>query len=883
MSGTRTWTSPLTDLLFEDPGVGRCLVAPDGSVLRANSEWLRSTGFTLDDVLGADIIDLFPETRDMALAMHDRARAGHRVGVSRHAQRVQGRETWWDGMIAPVPMEHGTGLLITAREITERMVHDIGVVRPVDAALPNDSADLHLLMGSVKDYALFMLDTEGRVTSWNSGAERIKGYRAEEIVGQHFSRFYTPEDVAARKPDAELKAAGTTGRFEDEGWRVRKDGSRFWANVVISRAADPSGRVLGFAKVTRDLSDRKRSDDELRESEEKFRGLFNWMGEGTQLCELILDERGHPADVLVCDVNPAYERHSGIRREQVVGRRIKEILPVVEQAWLDRYGELVRTGTTSHFEEYNASLGKWFEVFASPMGGKRFAAVFSDITERKRTEEALRESEDRFRALVTASSDVVYRMSPDWSEMRQLQGRSFIADTEAPSGAWLQKYIHPDDQARVMAAIREAIRTKSIFELEHRVLRVDGSLGWTFSRAIPRLDTNGEIVEWFGAASDVTERKDAENDLREADRRKTEFLAVLSHELRNPLAPIRNSIYLLERAAPGSEQAARAKAVVRRQTEHLTRLVDELLDVTRISRGKIDLHRTRVDVRDIVRQNCDDLHSLFEQGEIEMRLDLTFAPLWVDADATRITQAIGNLLQNALKFTPPGGKVVVDVAGRDDRAEITVRDTGVGIEPGDLDRMFEPFAQADQGLARTQGGLGLGLALTRGLVELHGGSVRGHSKGKGSGSEFIVSLPLAPASAARPAVSLEACDAATLVVLLIEDNVDAAQSLAEIVELQGYTVRIAYDGKTGIMMANDLKPDVVLCDIGLPDMNGYDVARELRRRDAHGGMRLFAITGYAQPEDKQRATEAGFDAHVPKPPPLDELNKLLAEVARNKG
>ena len=228
-----------------------------------------------------------------------------------------------------------------------------------------------------------------------------------------------------------------------------------------------------------------------------------------------------------------------------------------------------------------------------------------------------------------------------------------------------------------------------------------------------------------------------------ADQLKSEFIAVLSHELRNPLAPIRTGLQLLRRSPPGSPMAARAWEIMQRQTEHLTRLVDDLLDVTRISRGKIDLCRARVDLRDVVRASCDDLRSLFEPGRLDLRLELPPGPIWVDADATRVAQVVGNLLQNAAKFTPAGGIVAVTVAAGGGRAEISVRDTGVGIEPGEVERMFEPFAQAEQGLARTQGGLGLGLPLAKGLVELHGGSIRARSEGHGRGSEFVVSLPLA--------------------------------------------------------------------------------------------------------------------------------------------
>ncbi|BDG08839.1 hybrid sensor histidine kinase/response regulator [Anaeromyxobacter paludicola] len=377
---------------------------------------------------------------------------------------------------------------------------------------------------------------------------------------------------------------------------------------------------------------------------------------------------------------------------------------------------------------------------------------------------------------------------------------------------------------------------------------------------------------------DITARKRAEEELREADRVKTGFLAMLSHELRNPLAPIRNSIYLLERAAAGSEQAARAQEVIRRQTEHLSRLVDDLLDVTRIAHGKVALQRARVDLRDVVRRTADDLRSMFEQGGVGLSVEEeTNGPAWVDADATRIGQVLGNLLQNALKFTPGGGRVVVALRADGREVELRVRDTGVGMSPATLARLFEPFAQAEQPLARTAGGLGLGLALVKGLVELHGGSVAARSEGLGLGSELAFRLPLAPAAPAAAAAPGPAVAPRSRDILLVEDNVDAGQSLAEILALEGHRVRVARDGRSALELARALRPDVVLCDIGLPDMDGYEVARALRADEALGSARLIALSGYAQPEDRARAREAGFEAHLPKPP---DIELLLAALDR---
>jgi len=366
--------------------------------------------------------------------------------------------------------------------------------------------------------------------------------------------------------------------------------------------------------------------------------------------------------------------------------------------------------------------------------------------------------------------------------------------------------------------------------------------------------------------------------LEEADHRKSEFIAVLSHELRNPLAPIRNSLYLLDRGQGGSEQGERAKAIIRRQTEHLARLVDDLLDVTRISRGKITLTRTRIDARDAVRRTCEDHQAVFDQRGVQLRLELPARQVWIDADATRISQVVGNLLQNAAKFTPQRGSTSVSVRAVDGRAEIRVRDDGIGIEPELLGQIFEPFAQAERGLARTQGGLGLGLALVKGLVELHGGAISARSEGADRGSEFVVSLPLVADTDVARAEARPRRSEGTRLVLVIEDNVDSGESLAEVLALEGHRVHVATDGRSGIAKTRELLPDVVLCDIGLPDTDGYEIARTVRGDGELRSTHLIALSGYAQPEDKQRAAEAGFDAHLAKPARLEELTELIAQA-----
>jgi len=375
----------------------------------------------------------------------------------------------------------------------------------------------------------------------------------------------------------------------------------------------------------------------------------------------------------------------------------------------------------------------------------------------------------------------------------------------------------------------------------------------------------------------VEQRERAEEALRDADRRKDQFLAVLSHELRNPLAPIRNSLHVLERSPPGGDAARRAQQVIARQVGHLTRLVDDLLDVTRVAHGKLKLRSERLDLGELVARAVEDHAEIFAARGVSLDLAVPETGAWVEGDRTRLSQALGNLLQNAAKFTARGGSVRLALAVDGGDVEMRLRDNGVGIEPAMLPRLFEPFSQADDTLARSAGGLGLGLALVKGLVELHGGTIEAKSAGKGAGTEFVVRLPLSKAPPRR-----RAADAPTPPrprrIVVIEDSLDGAESLREVLELDGHTVEVAHDGAVGIELCRSSRPEVVLCDIGLPGMSGYEVARVLRSDPALRGAYLIALTGYALPDDQRRAADAGFDVHLSKPPTIEELQGAVARA-----
>lgn len=377
----------------------------------------------------------------------------------------------------------------------------------------------------------------------------------------------------------------------------------------------------------------------------------------------------------------------------------------------------------------------------------------------------------------------------------------------------------------------------------------------------------------------LAEQERVRRQLREADRRKDEFLAMLAHELRNPLAPVLNAAQILLAKPDRRDVTARQANIIQRQALHLARMLDDLLDVSRITHGKIELRRQRLDLRFAVEQVIESCRSRIEQLNQELTVEVPQEPIWLDADLTRLHQIIGNLVTNANKYTEPGGRLMVRVDTEGGFGRVVVRDTGIGIEPEFLPSIFDLFTQNDRSLVRSEGGLGIGLTMVERLVELHGGTVTAHSDGPHQGSEFVVRLPLAPNPDAIPPLLLRGTASAApgpRRILVVDDNRDAAETLGELLRLWGHSVTVVHDGPSAIKQAADEVPEVVVLDISMPGMDGYEVARCLRAESRLSGMRLIALTGYGQEEDRRHSRAAGFDAHLVKPVEPEQLRRLLA-------
>ena len=748
------------------------------------------------------------------------------------------------------------------------------------------------LVETVRDYAIFLLDTEGNIVSWNAGAERLKGYSAAEIIGRNFSIFYPEAAIEKRWPQYELETAARLGRFEDEGWRLRKDGTRFWANVIITALHDDEGRLIGFAKVTRDLSERRQNEERLRESEERFRLLV----EGVQdYAIFMLDPEGR-----IVSWNQGARRIKGYEAAEIIGKSFSLFYPpeAIAKGWPAH--ELREASRTGHFEDEGWRVRKdgtrfWANVVITALRNasgelRGYSKITRDLSERRLQEEKLRRSEERFRLLVEGIEEyAIFMLDPvgrvtSWNTGAE---RMTGYTEEQILGQSFERFYPAEDTAagRPAEDLRIATLNRRSEDLGWR-LRKDGERFWAETLLTALHDDEGRLRGFAQVTRDMSERKRMES-LEQQGRRLTEFLAMLAHELRNPLAPIRNAVTIMGAHRDLPSQVAWSRDVIERQAAQLARLVDDLLDVSRITRGKLRMKGEAMDLNVAVLRAIEGSRPLIDGRRQSLEVRLAEGPLPVHGDMTRLTQVIVNLLNNAAKYTPEGGRVQVVSARADDECLVRVCDNGMGIPPHLLDRIFDLFAQGERTLDRSEGGLGIGLTLSRRIVALHGGSIVARSEGAGRGAEFEVRLP-------RLEVELEAerergaGDAASSArkrsILVVDDNEDAAASLAMLLRMTGHEVAVEHDGEGALARLAEQPADIVLLDIGLPGISGYDVAARLRDHPHRPSMRVYALTGYGQEEDRRRSAESGFDGHLVKPVMPAELFALidssLATLAR---
>lgn len=607
------------------------------------------------------------------------------------------------------------------------------------------------LVTSVEDYAIFMVGLDGAVQDWNLGAERLIGYTAGEIVGKNFARFYAPDEREGHLPGVELQTALEWGKFVDEGWRYRKDGGRFWAAITLNAIRAPNGEVGGFLKIIRDLTERKLAEEALRKSEEPLRLMIESVQD---YAIFLLDPEGH-----------VMSWNSG-------ARRIKQ------------------------YEDHEI-LGVHFSVFYPPEA----------------------------RAIGLPGS-----------------------------------------------MLAEALRNGSA-EDEGWRLRKDGTRFWANVIITALLDEKKEHRGFAKITRDLTGQRQIEL-LRESGRRKDAFLATLAHELRNPLAPILTAVDMIERSAANPTLISHLAGVLQTQVGQMTHLIDELLDMARITSGKIVLQKSNVLLSEVIETAMQAVRPALEERGHEFTTEVPPEPVLIHGDFYRLCQILTNVLSNAIKHTPPQGRIHLRTIEVDGQWEIRIQDNGMGIPPVLQASIFDLF---DQGASGASEGLGIGLTLVRTLIELHGGSVSVFSEGDGCGSEFILKLPVvaAPPSEATESRDIRFSPAPLnpVRILVADDSKNAADILGMFLRIEGFEVAVTYDGEEAVERAAEFSPQLAFLDLGMPRLDGFGAARAIRK--LFPDIKIAALSGWGAEEDRNRTAEAGFDLHLVKPPKPDDIRNAL--------
>jgi PAS domain S-box-containing protein len=770
-----------------------------------------------------------------------------------------------------------------------------------------------------------VLDVLARTAEDYSGGTALASVQLVAADGRHLRHAAAPSLPPDFQRDVDAIRIGPVGGAAASAvWRAETvssadidtdplwDGYRELAlahGLRASRAVPilaPSGTVLGsFALYYRDrrhasvqeeaamallantaslVIGQRHEAAERQAAELRSRAILESMSEGF----IALD-----AEWRITYANGAAEDVTRRRREHLVGGQFWDLFRALrggpEEAALRRS---VQTGAANRISTYDASQGRWFEINAFPMEGGGIALYFRDETDRRRAEEGVR----RLAAVAEQSSDFIGIFTPDAGGIYLNPAGRGMAGLKGDTniGAWrMIDFFLREDRPFVRDHVMPALTgTQAAWEGELRLAQPEGKAALpVYFKGFAVRDAEGHNIGLATITRDITLQKRAEDELRrvaadlsEADHRKSEFLATLAHELRNPLAPIRTGLDLMRLAPHDRDAMARVHAMMDRQLGHLIHLVDDLLDIARITRGKIELKKQPVLLPTIVTMAVETSTALVEGHGHRLVVELPPDPLELEADVTRLVQVLSNLLNNAAKYTPAGGTITLSAWREDGHAVIAVSDTGIGIPPEAIGSVFEIFTQVRGSLDRAQGGLGIGLSLVRRLVELHGGRVSAFSGGAGQGSTFTVRLPLRPgtphARGAAGGDTTQARPAGPLRVLVVDDNLDAADSLVALLELLGHTARVAHDGPQGLRMAEEFVPDLAFLDIGLPGMSGYELARAIRRQRPLQHVVLIALTGWGAYGDQQQSHEAGFDQHLTKPVSLEALEQALGAAAR---
>ena len=857
-----------------------------------SDRFLELTGMRREELLGRSVWDAFPDSVGTPFEPNLRGAVAQQSSAT-FEQYYAPLDRWFENHVYPA----STGVAVLVADITAR--------KRAEETL-HESENRFRSLATDAPAAIFIKDLEGRYTFANAQACEALG-RPDGVVGLTDHDLLPAEEADdLRRHDLEVISSGQP--IEREEVVGGPHGDQFFLSVKFPLIG-ASGKAIGVCGVALDITARK--------SAEHAQALLAGIVESSD--DAIISKT---LDGKILSWNARAERLFGYSASEAIGSPITLIVPPhradEEEELLERLRrgerielyETVRVSKRGRLIDVSLTASLLRDGLGRIIGA---SLVLRNITERKQAEQALRQSEEQLHLLSDSIPQLAWMARSDghvfWYNKRWYEFTGTTPQQMQEAG-W-NSLVDPEEEPRVLETWKAALASEQPWEDTFRLRRHDGALRWHLSRALPLRDEHGRVMRWFGTNTDITELREMDEALKEADRRKDEFLATLAHELRNPLAPIRSSLQILRLAGSADPNVVRVQDLMERQVDHLVRLVDDLLDVSRITRGKIELRKERIDVATIVRNAVEVSRPAVDANRHQLAIALPPEPIDVEADVVRMAQVLANLLNNAAKFTPEGGQIWLTVSREIDDVAISVRDSGPGMSAELLPRVFDLFAQGEQELGRVYGGLGIGLTLVRSLAELHGGTAEARSDGPGKGSEFIVRLPFvaetpAPAQPPREPRADERDGAAKHAapgvsvptvplrdrhskqkrpsllpspVLVVDDYEDAAAALSMLLRALGAAVHVAHSGEEALAALDTHRPGVVLLDIGMPGMDGYEVARRIRELPDHRDVTLIALTGWGQETDRRRSREAGFDHHLLKPVDFRALEELLTSLA----
>ena len=856
------------------------VLEPDGTLVEANAAPLERGGLSREDVIGRKFWDCGwwsydPHVRQMLQESIERAAKGEVVRYDTVVRLANDSRATIDLMLQPV-MENGNlrYIIPSGVDVTHRVT--------VEERLRQQS-ELTRLIADNATSAIFLLDESGRCQFSNPAAELMTGYSTDDLEGQllhDLVHSHHPDGTAISSEDCVILRSNREGRMirDHEDMFCRKDGSTFPV-ICNTKLVAENGRMIGAVMEVRDVTEARRAASEIAETQQRFR----------QLAESIpqLAFMAHPGGDIFW-YNRRWYDYTGTTLEQMKGWGWEmvhdpDVLPSVVERWRSSIDQelpfdmvfplrgsdgIFRPFLTriNPFRDDSGAITLWF-------------GTNTDLSEERAQVEMVRRQQRELRAITDNSPDILARydmhcryvfVNAAIERATGIPVSEFIGRTNRELG--MSPYICEMWESAIERVFESAEAETLEFNLE-----VEGSIHHFQGRMVPELGADGQIDFALAVVRDQTSEFLAHEALTSANRRKDEFLATLAHELRNPLAPVRNGLEILRLQAGEEKGTLAIREIMERQIVTMSRLIDDLLDISRISLGKVELRRDAVGISTVIDEAIEVSRPLVDAAGHELVVEGVHDGMLVHGDRTRLSQVIGNLLQNAAKYTPDAGRISLDIKQGDQQVEIRVADNGVGIPSDMLDRVFDMFTQIAGPGARSQGGLGIGLALVRQLVELHGGTVHAESDGLGKGSTFILRLPLMGAGAV-PIVNApvsEATPTTSLKVLVVDDNIDAARSLETILTLLGHQVSVAFTGKEALGKLSENVADVAFVDIGLPDISGYEVAIEVRGNHDWGSVLLVALTGWGNEQHRRRSTEAGFDFHLTKPADAAIIRRIL--------